>query len=30
VSISGKTGDWYCIEFGAAKKPGFAKNIIPL
>jgi hypothetical protein len=30
VSIIGKTGDWYCIEFGAAKKPGFAKNIIPL
>ena len=30
VHIIGKTGEWYCIEFGAAKKPGFAKNLAEL
>ena len=28
VNITGKSGDWYCIEFGPDKKPGFAKNIL--
>jgi hypothetical protein len=30
VHITGKTGVWYCIEFGPDKKPGFAKNILTL
>jgi hypothetical protein len=30
VDIIGKSGEWYCLAFGAAKKPGFAKDILQL
>ena len=28
VNVIGKSGEWTAIEFGAAKKPGFAKQIL--
>jgi hypothetical protein len=28
VDIIGKTGDWYCFEFGADKKPGFSQEVL--
>jgi hypothetical protein len=28
VKVIGKSGEWYAIEFGAASKPGFAKQIL--
>jgi hypothetical protein len=28
VNVVGKSGAWYCIEFGASKRPGFVRDLL--
>jgi hypothetical protein len=28
VVVIGKSASWYCIEFGASKRPGFVKDLL--